>query len=406
MIDNYKVITITHKNANLKDIGRFVISDNSMMSVPKQLQNLRDELSITGLLYLPTCNRVMFFFYHDGKIDSNFLKSFANLLYPDWDGSCLSEAFLIHEGDAAMKHIFEVAASVDSLVVGEREIIRQLREAYNWCMKEKLTDDNIRIALDMTVKTAKEVYNKTRIGEKPVSVVSLAIKQLLNSNVSPDARILLVGAGQTNALVCKLLAKYGFTNLTVFNRTLEKAQELAAYHKGKAYLLDNLSEYAQGFDVMVVCTAATEAIIRKENYTALLQGESNQKHVIDLAIPNNVDKSILPDFDINYVEIEDLKQMAEQNLRFRSKEVVKAQEIISSSIEEFNGRYKERQLERAFCEMPVQIKAVKQKAMDEVFRKEMENLDDETKALMFRMMTYMEKKCISIPMKVAKQTML
>ena len=305
-----------------------------------------------------------------------------------------------------MRHIFEVAASVDSLVVGEREIIRQLREAYNWCREENLTDDNIRIALDMTVKTAKEVYNKTRIGEKPVSVVSLAIKQLLNENVPTHARVLLIGAGQTNALVCKLLTKYGFSNITVFNRTLAKAQELASTHNGAAHTLEDLATYHKGFDVMVVCTAATEAIIHKENYTILLQGETDKKHIIDLAIPNNVDKSILPDFDINYVEIEDLKQMAEQNLLFRSKEVVKAQEIIKESITEFNGRYKERQLERAFCEMPVQIKAVKHKAVNEVFRKEMEHLDDETKELMLRMMTYMEKKCISIPMKVAKETML
>ncbi|MGB1217613.1 MAG: glutamyl-tRNA reductase, partial [Saprospiraceae bacterium] len=401
-----KIITITHKNANLKDIGRFVISDSGGVSVPEQLQFLKDELSITGLLYLPTCNRVMFFFYHEGEMNADFLRNFANILYPDWGGACISEIFLLHEGDAAIRHIFEVAASVDSLVVGEREIIRQLREAYTWCLGKKLTDDNIRIALDMTVKTAKEVYNRTRIGEKPVSVVSLAIKELLSTNVAPDSRVLLVGAGQTNALVCKLLAKYGFSNLTIFNRTLAKAQELADCHKGEAYLLADLATYAKGFDVMVVCTAATEAIICKENYTFLLQGDSDTKHIIDLAIPNNVDKSILPDFDMNYVEIEDLKKMAKQNLLFRSKEVVKAQEIIGKSICEFNGRYKERQLERAFCEMPIQIKAVKHKAVNEVFRKEMDGLDDETKELMFRMMTYMEKKCISIPMKTVKQALL
>lgn len=404
MIEDYKIITITHKSAELKDIGRFVLPESKDSPLRKRLEELKKDLGLSELLYLATCNRVLFFFCHSGRLDANFLSRFNQQLYPDWKG--VNDVFIRHEGEMALRHLFEVAASVDSLVVGEREIIRQLRQAYSRCKEDKLTDDYIRLAMDATVRTAKRVYAKTRIGEKQVSIVSLAIKKLMESSVSEKDRILLVGAGQTNALVAKFLKKYQFSDITIFNRTYAKAETLAELTGGKALLLSDLKTYIKGFDCMIVCTSSIEPIINVEVYQQLLQGDKGKKVVIDLAIPNNVSDEVANQFDVDYIEIDGLKILAQKNLEFRTKEVSKAKVIIEQEIESYHHLYKERQLERAFHDMPVQIKKVKKKAMDEVFAKEMDGLDSDTKELLDRMMTYMEKKCISIPMKVAKKTIL
>ena len=150
---------------------------------------------------------------------------------------------------------------MNSLVIGEREILRQLREAYDQSVAWKLTGDDIRLAMRAAVETAKAVYSNTRIGEKPVSVVSLAIQKLLAAKTPKEARILLIGAGQTNKLVTKFLHKHSFSNVVVFNRTLEKAEGLANMVDGKAYTLDHLQEYQGGFDCMIVCTGATKALV-------------------------------------------------------------------------------------------------------------------------------------------------
>ncbi len=406
MIDNYKIITITHKSADIKDIGKFIIPESNGIPLSSRLEGLKKELSISELLYLPTCNRVMFFFCHEGKINESFLHQFTQNLYPEWDISEALAKFLIYEGKDAIRHLFEVSASVDSLVVGEREIIRQLREAYHKCNQEGLTGDSIRLAMDATVRTAKQIYADTKIGEKQVSVVSLAIKKLLEAGVSNNQRVLIVGAGQTNLLVCKFLKKHGFSNISVFNRTLTKAEELSNLVGGSAFHLSELENYSKGFDCMVVCTGAVEPVINKKIYSQLLQGEKDKKVIVDLAIPNNVSKEVVSSSDIDYIEIEGLKVLAKENMAFRTKEVTIAKKIIATTLKDFKSLYAERQLEKAFHQMPKEIKAVKTKAINEVFKKEVEDLDEETKDLMERMLSYMEKKCIGIPMKVAKSTIL
>ena len=250
------------------------------------------------------------------------------------------------------------------------------------------------------------MYSETRIGEKPVSVVSLAIQQLLRTQLPKDARILLVGAGQTNNLVAKFLAKHHFENVCVFNRSLEKAQEVAGIVEGKSFLLSDLAAYEKGFDAMIVCTGATQAIISPDLYRSLLQGESTEKVVIDLAIPNNVDKAVIEQFPVHYIEIEGLRNLAKENLAFRQEEIVRAHQLIRRHRTEFPALLRQRQLEIAFREVPEAIKAVKTKAINEVFRKEVEVLDEHTRELMERMMSYMEKKCIGIPMKVAREVMI
>jgi glutamyl-tRNA reductase len=302
--------------------------------------------------------------------------------------------------------LFDVAASIDSLVIGERQILGQLREAYEQCREWGLTGDNIRLAMNQAVIAAKSVYSNTQIGDKPVSVVSLATQKLLNANVRKDARILVVGAGQTNQLVAKFLAKHQFNNVSVFNRTVAKAEQVAGLVEGNAHSLEELYAYEDGFDCMVVCTAVKEPIITKNLYQSLLNGDTERKVLIDLAIPHNVDGEVLEAYPVQYIEIEGLRSLAQDNLTARESEVVNAQAILENYLEEFPILYKQRQLELAMRRVPSEIKAVKSKAINEVFAKEVGLLDDQTKELIERMMAYMEKKCIGIPMKAARETFL
>ncbi len=406
MISEYKVITVTHKSASLKETGAFVITPANDESLSEKIQNIKKSLYLKEMFYVATCNRVLFFFHTQQDLDNAFLSQFHQTIYPHLDFEFCKDKFICYTGDEALNHLFKVASSVDSLVVGEREIIRQLREAYEYFKNKELIGDNIRLAFDTTVRTAKQVYAQTRIGEKPVSVVSLAIKKLLNTDIPKSSKIIVIGAGQTNELFCKFLAKHNFNNVTIFNRTLEKAEQLAQIVKGTAMPLSELKNYKKGFDVMVVCTAVTQAIIQKENYTQLINNCPNQKIIVDLGIPHNVDQKVIEKFNTHYIEIEGLKKLAENNLAFRANEVENAKKIIYHSLMEFDNLYKERQLERAFSQMPQQIKEIKTKAFEEVFKKDVDNLDEETKELLHKMMNYMEKKCIGIPMKVAKQTIL
>lgn len=405
MIKNYKILTITHRNINLSELGQFVVKYADEQDLKSNLQKLKEQFGLEELFYLATCNRVMYFFHTNRHFDFNFIIDFFKSVNPSLsqtDLQFLKEYISFFEGDQALNHLYEVAASVDSLVVGEREILRQLREAYERGHSWKLTGDSIRIAMNSVVQTAKEVYAKTKIGEKPVSIVSLAIQKLLAAGLNKDARILMIGAGQTNHLVAKYLVKHGFSNVVVFNRSFDKAQQIAAMTKGHARTYSELSSYKAGFDCLIVCTGSTTALINDEIYTSLLNGEENKKLVIDLSIPHNVEKTISANFNIQYIDVENLRNLAKENIAFREQEVVSAKAIIVKNLEMFHAVYQQRQIERAMHSVPKEIKAVKSHALNSVFKKELENIDEDSRDLLERMMAYMESRCISIPMQAAK----
>ena len=122
--------------------------------------------------------------------------------------------------------------------------------------------------------------------------------------------------------------------------------------------------------------------------------------IVDLSIPNNVSAEVIQQFPIDYIDISELKELAELNLSYRKQEIGLVKMLLEKQLKDFKQAYKGRQIEVAMGQVPVQIKEIRKKAMDEVFKKELDVLDDNTLALINKMMTYMEKKCIGIPMKV------
>lgn len=407
MLDNYKILTVTHKRVNVHSISEFVVKTSDPSALKMRLQDLKDQFGLDELLYLSTCNRVMYFFHTERKLDLDFAVEFFKQVNPQLEEdipATIKECVQVLEGMDALEHYFTVSASMDSMVIGERQILGQLRDAYDQCKEWNLIGDNLRMAMDQAVAVAKSIYSNTRIGDKPVSVASLAIQKMMRYHLQKDARILIVGAGQTNALVAKFLDKHHFTEVTVFNRTVSKAEEIAAiFPHGRAFSLDTLQNYREGFDVMVVCTAATEPVITSALYQQLLNGEVGSKILIDLSIPHNISPEVVDNFDNHYIEIEGLRALAKENLAFREQEVQKAKGMLANFIEELPKVFQQRRLEIAMRQVPVEIKAVKDRALNEVFGKEVAQLDTGTRALVERMLEYMEKKCIGIPMKAAKE---
>lgn len=409
MLANYKILTVTHKHTQLKEIGDFVIKSADSRALKARLEALKAGFQLDELLYLPTCNRVMYFFTTAQPITSQFISRFFQSVNPELPAAALiqiEDVVQCLEGEAALEHLLDVSASIDSLVIGERQILRQLREAFDQCWEWELAGNFIRLAYQQAVVAAKAVYSNTRIGEKQISVVSLAVQKLLHAGLNKNARILMVGAGQTNQLVAKFLVKHAFNDIVVFNRTPDKAEQLAALLGGKAQPLDALPAYPAGFDCLIVCTGATNAVITPELYASLLQGEKGRKVAIDLSVPRNISEAVVENNDINYIEIEGLRHLAEANLAFREQEVEEARMILKEYLQEFPTLFKQRQLEIAMRRVPTEIKAVRHKAVNEVFRKEVEMLDGQTRELMERMLMYMEKKCIGIPMKAAREAVM
>jgi glutamyl-tRNA reductase len=402
----FKTIAFTHKTTELKDIGKLHIEDDELED---RLSHLKSSLNLDELLYVSTCNRVEFMMVSDQELDEPFRKKFFQAFNPKWNKAEIewaSNHSRTLEAEKSLKHLYYVSSSIDSLVVGEREIITQVREAYEKCNELKLTGDRFRLLVRSAIETAKLVYTQTQIAQNPVSVVSLAYRKMREVQIDHPPKIVIIGAGLTNQTIVQYLKKAPFDKVTVFNRTKEKAENLAEVLHGEGRTLDELQNFNETFDILISCTGASQPIVSNRVYRQLIGDDLSQKVVVDLAIPSDFEQEVIRKNNIHYIGIESLKEQARKNLEQRQKELEVCKRLIDDKINEFEHLLRERKIEISMREIPQVVKEIRNRAVTQVFSKDLEELDPKSREVLEKMMEYMEKKYISVPMKMAKEIML
>jgi len=405
-LNHFKSIAFTHATSGLDRVAKLYIPEDDY---EVRLGEVKHKLQLDELMFVATCNRVEFYFTTQASMNNRFFRQFFENLYPDWsdeDVHWAIESTEVMDGLDAVRHLFHVASSLDSMVVGEREILTQMRKSFDMADKLGFTGDFLRIAMRKTIENAKQVFTETNIANRPVSVVNLANRELRNSLLPLYAQIVVVGAGVTNQAMLRKLKKQGYHNFKIYNRTLAKAEALVAEVGGEAFSLEELENHESGFDALITCTGAPGSVISADLYGKLLKGDDTRKMVIDLAVPNDLDTEALAIHNIEYVEVKGLKKIAEANLEARKGEMVRCEAIIDQNLEAFETVYQERQVELAMREVPSKVKEIRSRAYEQVFAKEIEQLDDDSRQLLDEIVGYMEKKYISVPMKMAREILV
>lgn len=403
----FSVFAFTHKVLPLEMVGKFHIDPEF---IKDKLTSLKANLKLDELMYLSTCNRVEFFVVQSAgnEISASDIVSAMNLNLSDDDFNFISREAEVYRADDGVRHLFRVSASLDSMVIGEREIITQVRKSYEDCHNIGLTGDFIRLLIRKTIETAKLIFTETAIFKKPVSVVSLGFHRLRDLNMPHDSRIVMIGAGKTNRAMIRFLAKHGYKNIHIYNRSLEKAVALANEVGAKASLLSELPRHTTGFDICITCTSSGEPVLTEEIYDVLAQGETSRKVIIDLAIPGDVSGDVLAraGSNLKYIDIAMLKIIADKNLAERSGEIQNCEVIIDNKLMEFHDMYRDREVELAMRQIPEKVKEIRDTALGIVYAKELSGLNAESREVLDKVIAYMEKKYISVPMKMAKEVML
>jgi glutamyl-tRNA reductase len=405
-LEYLKIIAFTHKQIDLKALGKLVICEQTL---DDRLKKIQDELSIKEIFYVGTCNRVEFVFTTPNEVNREFTTRFLKTLdmgLPEEYMEAFVDKVSVFEKVDAFNHLLRTSCSLESLVVGEKEILAQIRKAYENCRLAGFTGDGLRTIMDRVVKTAKEVYTNTNISKNPVSVVSLAYRKLRDLKMCANSRLIIIGSGETNKNLAQYLKKHKYSNFSIFNRTVENAASMAKDLNGVAYPLSELENFKGGFDVIITCTGSTEPIITEEIYRKLLKGETDKKVIVDLAIPNDTAAEVVNNYPIHYIEVETLKETARKNIQERYNELVHAETIIDQNIKEFDLVLRQRKIEIAMSSVPQKIKEIKMTAINGVFADEINTMDENSKLILEKVMNYMEKKCISVPMVMAKEILV
>jgi glutamyl-tRNA reductase len=405
-VNDLRVVAITHKNFPLETIGKFHIADNLRKET---LSRVKSACGMAEIMYLSTCNRVEFIFtlphYVCPGVTAQMLAA-TGVELSEEELRLIAARAERHNGSEAAEHLLNVAASLDSAIIGEREIITQLRKAYEECSAMSLTGDDLRLIIRQCIQTAKEVFTSTDLAKKPVSVVSIAWEQFRKHELPTNARILLIGAGQTIRNFTKFLSENGYTNLTFVNRTLENALALTNVAGGKALELEEIKSFTEGFDALISCTGSADVILDEKLYELLLQNETDTKLIIDLALPADISENVVANFNTTYYGMEQIKRWASENILYREQAIADCMPIIQHGLREFEKVHKERQIEKAMVSIPETIKEIRNTALGSVFAKDLETLDDHSREVLEKIVNYIEKKYISIPMKMAKDVLL
>ena len=404
-MNTLRAISINHHHFPLETVGSFAIPHDELKA---RLDAAKDEFEMSELMYLGTCNRVEVVFNVSHFVCSGFTQKLLSYLFPEHDNSFIkgvAQKAQRFNGEETADHIFRVAASLDSLIIGEREIITQLRNAYEECERMKLTGDSLRMLNQHAIRIAKDVYTHTNLSKKPVSIVSIAWKLFQEKHPDLNTKIVLVGAGQIITNFAKFLAENGYTKVSIYNRTIENALSIAKSFNAEAKHITELKNDSSDFDVLVVCTGSTEVVVTNEMFRDMCV---SQKHrtVIDLALPANVDTEISNLEDIAFIDMLAVQREVQKNISYREEALSDCIAIIEKGKGEFKKHFQERSIERAMSEIPHAIKEIRQTAVESVFSKELAQLSEHDRELVDKIISYMEKKYISVPMKLAKSVLL
>jgi glutamyl-tRNA reductase len=400
-----RVLALTHQRLPLEAVGRFHLDASAMRAAGIRLQ-------AAGLarecFFITTCNRAELVFVA-GETGVAGTEELLRAWKPELDAAELehaTSAAQVFAGDDAVRHLMSVASSLESLVVGEREILAQVRDQYQHCKLLGLTGDRLRLLMKQVVVTAKRVYTETAIASRPVSVVSLAYRALRDHGVKKDARFLIIGAGKTCADMCRYLGKHGFRDLHIFNRTFSKAEALVKEVGGEAYPLDTLTAFDEDFDVIISGIGRGTPIVDQQLFTALAMGNDKPRLLVDLALPHDIATDCMGEVPAHLIRIEDLQAQAEENKAGRQQEIGACAFIIEAGVREFRDLASERHVERAMSSVPEEVKALRERAVNEVFAKDIASLDERGREVLNAVLDHMERKYISVPMILAKRIIL
>lgn len=333
------VVGFNHNTAPVEIREKLFIQESD---IPKFLDHIKQN-SIDESVVISTCNRteVYFFSSHNETALANLTKILSESLHVQLEW--LHNYMYVLRNEDACKHLFRVASGLDSLVVGEPEILGQVKDAYKIAGSCNTTGFFLNKIFHKTFNVAKKIRTETRIGYNPLSISSMAIE--LARKIFADlskTKILIIGAGTMCRTALKYFEKEGLKDVFITNRTYHKAQQLADDILGKAYPFNELSHLFTEVDMVLTSTGSGQPFIDKTFIGTVMKTRKNKPLVlIDIAVPRDITSDVNDIDNVRLYNIDDLKELSRKHLSDRMKESEKALAIVEEEVKQFSRTLRE-----------------------------------------------------------------
>ena len=376
---NLQVIYCNHQTASLDIRERLAFTDEEQLA--DAYTQLRDRFPNSEAVVLSTCNRVELYTAQENAAAApthdelaGFLSNFHGVPVEEFLGDLLQ-----HSGAEAVGHLFRVCSSIDSMVLGEPQIVSQVKEAYRQAEANEACGPLTNALFQCAIRVSKRVRSETRLAEGRVSIASVAVGEFARGIFDrfDDKTVLVIGAGEMAEETLQYLQDDGVRDVLVVNRNPERARELAVKWGGHGFGMDRLEELLPGADVVVAATGADQPIVDVEMFARVRDGQRDRPvFVLDLGAPRDVAPEVSGlDDNVFLYDVDDLQETCERNRKSRSQEIVRALSIIENESDRFMQDVYHRATGPIVKRLREQWSDVSQKEMDRL-RSKLSHLGD------------------------------
>ena len=357
------LIGLNHKTASV-DVRECIAF--SAEETERALPQLQAHPAIGESVLFSTCNRIELLMTADDSdaaiaAAKRFLSDFKNVPLDQFE-----HALYQYTGDEAVRHTFQVASSLDSMVVGEPQILGQMKEAYRRATEEKTSGVILNKLLHRTFFVAKKVRTETGIGDHAVSISYAAIE--LGKKIFGDLtgkRVMLIGAGEMAELAVEHLIRNHAGTITVANRTFSRGVELAQRFSGQAIKFDEIVDYVKDVDIIISSTGAKGYVIDRPLIKDAMRSRRNRSlFFIDIAVPRDIDPEINRISNAYVYDIDDLKGIVDDNIEDRQREAVKANRIIDEAVIGFRKWFDTLEVVPTIVSLRAKVEAIARQELD------------------------------------------
>lgn len=356
---NFAVLSISYEKADAKTRGKFAFFDDHVKEFVHRINN--DNLG--DAFVVSTCNRTEI--YTTSQNYLNIAEEYCKVV--DVSLMDFMQYADILKKEDALNHLFRVAAGLESQILGDFEIIGQIKNAYNRFKKEKKNSNPyMERAINSAIQISKKIKNETGISNGAASVSYAAVHYILNSQKQlSDKNILLLGVGEIGQNTVENLVKHIYKpKVKIANRTAEVAEKIAEKYSIPHLQFDDFQEELKETDILIVATGASEPIVKNEHFN-----NGREMLVIDLSIPNNVEKIVGDKNHIELVDVDILSQHISETMEQRKKEIPKAEDIIKEMSQDFLEWEKRRTLAPNIHQFKAILKDMERHEMHTIHRK-------------------------------------
>ena len=325
---NLFCVGLSHHTANVAKLEQFAGSASA--------ESIMREADCTEALLLTTCNRVEVYAVSQRRVSTDEIAR-CLIRKIDTDPHDYAPPFYRYEAEKCVLHLFRVASALDSMVVGESEILGQAKKAYESARKSGAAGPFLHRLFQRAFRVAKQVRTHTDIARGAVSVGSVAVElaQRIFGKLS-DCRVLVLGAGETSERTVRALISRGVRDLRVSNRSMDRARELAHAVGGRAVPFDDWPAQCREIDILIASTSSKTPLLTRDKLAPMLRERVDRSlFIIDIAVPRDVDPTVNEMEGVYLYDIDSIRSVAEQSLALRREQVAVAEAIIAEHVTDF-----------------------------------------------------------------------